>query len=199
MWQEFAKHGLQTFSEEEELRTRMQQINVAIGRMCDRIAETAARTELQGIQRAISLRSKPEGGGKSLYECLNQLIHYWYCCAAGLHLFDIGYTTLHMRPTAEDNVSTESDVYDVVAFGEGSQTVVAEVFCVSTSLWSFKMSRTLKKLQNAPAECLRFVYYNLESKPKYRSKRYGISFYGVSSPSAGVTLVNNPLTEDPHI
>jgi hypothetical protein len=190
MWQELAKHGLQIFSTEEELRTRMKQVDTAVGQLCDRIVESAARTHLQGIERAVSLRAKPDDGGKSLYECLNLLVHYWYCCAAGLHLFGMGYTRLEMRPTAKDNVATGRDVYDIVAFTQRSQAVVAEVFCVSTALWPTKMSKTLKKLQNAPSECLRFVYYNLEAKPKYRSKRDGISFYSISTPSADVNLVN---------
>jgi hypothetical protein len=195
MWQEFARHGLQTFADEGELRTRINQLDSATGELCDSIAQAASRLDLQGIERAVSLRSKPSGGGKSLYECLNQLIHYWYCCAGGLHLFGLGYVTVQMRPTAEDNVSAEGGAYDLVAFSPSKPTVDAEVFCVSKALWPTKMSKTLKKLESAPSEHLRFIYYNLESKPTYRSKRDGISFYGISSPSTAVTLIYPTLTK----
>src|SRR5687767_1169436 len=109
MWQELAKHGVQAFPTTESVRERISQVERGLADLCAAIAAAAGRHDISGIERARSLRAKPASGGKSLYECLNQLIHYWYCCAAASYLLSLGYRDLRTRPTAEESTSDENN------------------------------------------------------------------------------------------
>lgn len=189
MWQQLAKHGVQPFSTDTAVRARMTEVEQGLAELCTAIATAAARKDLSGIERARSLRAKPADGGKSLYECLNQLIHYWYCCAAASHLLRLGYTELRTRPTAEENASDDNDAFDVVASHPDGIFVVGEVFCVSSGLWPIKVKKTAAKLMKAPTDSFRLVYYNREAKDPYRARRQGLLFFGVSAPTGEVELV----------
>lgn len=189
MWQELAKHGVQSFATATSARKRMAEVERGLGELCTAIASVAARRDLSGIERARSLRAKPTSGGKSLYECLNQLIHYWYCCAAASYLLRLGYGDLLTRPTAEESTSDENDAFDILASHPDGVTIVGEVFCVSSGLWPIKMKKTARKLSAAPPNSLRLIFYNLEVKEAYRAKRQGLFFFGIGAPAGDVELV----------
>jgi hypothetical protein len=167
----------------------MTEVERGLEQLCTAISATAGRQDLSGIERARSLRSKPTKGGKSLYECLNQLIHYWYCCAAASHLLQLGYTELDMRPTAEESTSNNKNSFDIRACHPTGVRVVGEVFCVSSALWPEKVRKTASKLMKAPSRSRRLIYYNLEAKETYGAERKGLFFLGVAAPKGGVQLV----------
>lgn len=189
MWQELSKHGVQHFSTSTASRERMAEVERALAQLCTAIAAKAGRQDQPGIERAISLRTKPATGGKSLYECLNQLIHYWYCCAAASHLLQLGYTELHARPTAADNTSNDNDAFDLKARHPDGISVVGEVFCVSPVLWPEKVRKTAANLMKAPPDSLRLIYYNREAKETYGAKRQGLFFFGIEASTGDVKLV----------
>jgi hypothetical protein len=157
--------------------------------VCNELARVVSDQGMPALQRIRSLRSKSQGGHKSLYECLNQLTHYWYCCVAARHLFSLGCTGIRMRPTGADNHAVEGDAFDVVAIHPSGERVFAEVFCVSPSLWQTKVSSTVKKLNAWPTNALRVIYYNLECKPSYRTNSAGFHFFGITAPAGEVQLV----------
>ena len=114
MWQDFAAHGIQLFRTSIQVQTRLRDLDQALDQVCVAIAQAASKSGT-GLERARSLRARPTEAGKSLYECLNQLIHYWYCCAAALHLLNSHYTNVEIRPTATDSRSKDKHAVDVAA------------------------------------------------------------------------------------
>jgi len=189
MWQELAKHGVQFFETDTSVRERISELERALAELCTAIAAAAGRHDLSGIERARSLRARPTNGGRSLYECLNQLIHYWYCCAAASYLLRLGYCDLRMRPTAEESTSDHNDAFDVLASHPDGVKIVGEVFCVSSGLWPMKVKKAVTKLMSAPPDFLRLIFYNREAKETYRARRQDIYFLGVGAPMGDVELV----------
>jgi hypothetical protein len=167
----------------------MAKVERGLAELCMAIASAAARQDLRGIELALSLRAKPATGGKSLYECLNQVIHYWYCCAAAVYLLRLGYRGLHVRPTAEESTSAKNDAFDIIASHSTGVTIVGEVFCVSPSLWPAKVRKAVKKMTAAAPASRKLVFYNREAKEAYCAKREGVFFLGVRVPSGEVELV----------
>jgi hypothetical protein len=163
------------------------EVERALDQVCSAIAEAAAGVGT-GLDRARSLRAKPVAGGKSLYECLNQLIHYWYCCAAARHLLTWDYSGVEIRPTGTDNWSKDTDAVDVVGTAPDGVQVLGEVFCVSTSLWPEKLRKSYKKLMKLDSDARRLIFYNLDAKPEYDpKKRLGAYFLAINA-TGSVTL-----------
>src|SRR4051794_37424660 len=125
MWQELSSHGVQPFSNLDAALGRKAEVEAALASLCSAIALAAGDRAKAGIERARAIRARPVGGGKSLYECLNQLVHYWYCCAGAAHLLRSGYVDIRTRPTAEDSVSDTNDAFDIVARHPDGVSVVA--------------------------------------------------------------------------
>lgn len=184
MWQQLSAHGLQRFSNANQVGARQKELERALSELCNAIAKETGNKKLSGLNRARALRSRPATGGKSHYECLNQLIHYWYCCAAAAYLLRRGFTQLRIRPTGHDNANDLGDdesngtPYDIRARHKRFGRIVGEVFCVSKALWPQKMAKTRTKLANSKA-ALRAVFYNMESKPAYKPKMSGLIVFGV--------------------
>ena len=156
MWQDLSGHGVQVFAVREEVAVRAQELETALSALCLTISREIGNTNSSGLERARALRSRPDAGGKSHYECINQLIHYWYCCAAAAHLLCAGYGRVTMRPTGHDNVPDQEvemiagGPYDIEARHPRLGTITAEVFCVSEALWPQKMNKTRAKLTGSP-------------------------------------------------
>jgi len=185
MWQEFAAHGSQKFESIKAVDERLQDLEEALAELCLVISRETGNIEASGIFRARTLRAKPEAGGKSHYECVNQLIHYWYCCAASKFLLNEGYQNLIVRPTGHDNIKQLDDEsndgpYDIEAIHPEIGRIVGEVFCVSEALWRQKIGKTCKKLIKSSAK-KRFVFYNIEAKRTYQCKTNEIAIYGIST------------------
>jgi len=186
MWQALVAHGMQRFDSVEQIEERMRQVDSALSELCFEISRITGDIGLSGFERARALRTKPEVGGKSPYECVNQLIHYWYCCAAARHLVGNGYIEIQVQPTGHDNVpDDEGDegqarerVFDLEARHPSIGLLVAEVFCVSVALWPQKMNKTRKNLSDSTAD-VRLVYYNREAKQSYCPKMERIGVFGV--------------------
>jgi hypothetical protein len=191
-WQEFVTHGVEAFGDALLLKNRQDLIESALGGLCDEIARTATKEGLCGLERAKSLRTRPAEDRKSLYECLNQLIHYWYSCAAGIHLYSRGYENIVLRPTGTYSKSKKNDHYDIVAAHLRGQKVVGEVFCVSEVFWSTKMQKTKAKLnKHAPVQSRRLIYYNTEARKAPYSPRTGrFVIFGIS-PAGSVELISS--------
>ena len=190
MWQQLAAHGLQTFASVEAIEARAAELEKALASLCLVISAETGNVNVSGLQRARDLRSKPSTGGKSHYECINQLIHYWYCCAAARFLLQSGCRDLKMRPTAHDNMSDpdskrSGDPSDVEACHRALGQICAEVFCVSPSLWNQKMADTRKKLRGSTA-AIRAAFYNVDAKPAYKAKMQGFVVFGIHSPTGQV-------------
>lgn len=132
-WQEFVTHGVEAFGDALLLKNRQDLIESALGGLCDEIARTATKEGLCGLERAKSLRTRPAEDRKSLYECLNQLIHYWYCCAAGIHLYSRGYENIVLRPTGTYSKSKKNDHYDIVAAHLGDKKLLERYFASQRS------------------------------------------------------------------
>lgn len=188
-WQLLAGHGVQEIASADAIARRLQEVEAGLEQICNELARVVSDQEMPPLQRIRSLRSKPQVGHKSLYECLNQLTHYWYCCVAARHLISIGCTGIRMRPTGADNHAVEGDAFDIVASHPSGARVLAEVFCVSPSLWQAKVANTVSKLKTWPTDALRVVYYNHECKPIYRTKSTGFHFFGVTAPTGEVQLI----------
>jgi hypothetical protein len=196
LWQVLSGHGLQRFSTGEEISRRQRLVERGLEQVCSGIAGVVSDSNAPAILRVRDLRSKALDGGKSLYECLNQLIHYWYCCSAALHLVSCGYTDIRMRPTGAENVDGDRGAYDLEAFHPSEAPVIAEVFCVSRSLWEKKKSGSIKKLAASATGVLRSIYYNEECKPALKARIPGFRFYGVTAHSGNVRLIcdTNPTS-----
>jgi hypothetical protein len=189
MWQKLAAQGREEFQNTSALDQRMLELEAALDALCLDFARVGSNQEMSGLERARQLRAKPVDHGKSLYECLNQLIHYWYCCAAGKHLMTCGCTALVMHPTAENSGSKEKHTFDLEACASDGAHVIAEVFCVSEALWPAKMRKTLKKVLAAEGNPHRLIFYNLEAKPTYPTKKAGVYIFGVEIGSGAVSPV----------
>jgi hypothetical protein len=113
------------------------------------------------------------------YECLNQLIHYWYCCAAGKHLITCGGIALVMHPTAENSGSKEKHTFDLSAYASDGGHAIAELFCVSAALWPEKMRKTIKKVLKADSDPHRLIFYNQEAKSAYPTKKAGVYIFAI--------------------
>jgi len=191
MWQTLAAHGIQAFKSIDEIAARRQQLERALAELCVVISRETGDLSKGGLERARALRSKPASGGKSHYECINQLIHYWYCCASAHYLLNSGFGSLVMRPTGHDNATDLGDdervpgPYDIEAAHPSRGKLVAEVFCVSEALWTQKMGKTREKLKESPAP-IRAVFYNVDAKPTYQSKMERLIVYGVHAPNGEV-------------
>lgn len=184
MWQDLAAHGIQPFGNPSQVDTRVREVEQALGQVCGAIAAAAAGSGT-GLERARSLRAKPAAGGKSLYECLNQLIHYWYCCAAARHLLTWDYSDVEIRPTGTDNRSNDKDAVDVSGTAPTGVEILGEVFCVSTSLWPEKLRKSYNKLMKPDSDARRLIFYNLDAKPKYDAKkRPGAYFLSINTSGA---------------
>ena|SRR5690606_20397999 len=198
MWQKLSADGVQFFRTEADLSTRVHELERALSELCHLISIEMGDSNFSGLERARALRSRPASGGKSHYECINQLIHYWYCCAAAKHLLSEGFTSLVMRPTGHDNATDLGDTeanggpYDIEAHHAQFGEIAAEVFCVSQALWRQKMSKTLAKLAQSPAS-VRAVFYNAETKPKYRPKMERLVVYGIDAPSGLVRRIASTM------
>jgi hypothetical protein len=196
MWQTLSAHGVQCFDSVEQIDERKRQVSEALSDLCDEVARIAGDVGRSGIDRARALRAKPEAGGKSPYECLNQLVHYWYCCAAARHLGQNDYANIQVRPTGHDNVPTDNGdgqpiperVFDIEARHPSFGRVVAEVFCVSPALWPEKMRKTRNSLKYESADA-RFIYYNLEVKHSYSPKMDRLAVFGVIAGTGDVRQV----------
>lgn len=180
-WQALAGHGVQDIPCVDTLVSRIAEVEAGMEEVCVAVARVASNSAMPPLHRIRSLRAKQSGGHKSLYECLNQLTHYWYCCVAARHLFSLGCSNVRIRPTGADSHSKEGDAFDVVAEHPSGAKVVAEVFCVAPSLWQKKSTSTLRKLVAWRGDALRVVYYNLECKPKYTTLSPGIRFFGITA------------------
>jgi len=183
MWQELARHGVQHWGDVRAVAQRKTELEGALDQLCQVIAAEAGASHKLAIERARALRSKPATGGKSPYECLNQLVHYWYCCRAAEFLLHAGYQGLQARPTAHDNVRAKTEAergrpFDIEAIHPSRGSLVAEVFCVSEALWTQKMLETRARLQSSSAAC-RAVFYNLEAKPAYQPKMENVAVFGI--------------------
>lgn len=189
MWQVLAAHGRQEFQNACELDHRMRELEAALDALCLDFARVSSNQAMSGLERARQLRAKPIDHGKSLYECLNQLIHYWYCCAAGKHLMSCGCTALVMHPTAENSGSKEQHTFDLDACVSNGGHVIAEVFCVSEALWPQKMSKTIKKVLKADGDPHHLIFYNGEAKPAYPTKKAGIYIFAIDAGSGAVSPV----------
>lgn len=189
MWQALAAHGVQRFQTEAEVLVRRRELDGALSELCLAISRETGDLSAPGLQRALALRAKPAAGGKSHYECINQFIHYWYCCAAAGHLLGLGWVDLVMRPTGHDNTAEGADAFDVEATHPALGRITGEVFCVSPALWAQKMAKTRAKLarSNAP---IRAAFYNLEAKESYRPKMERLKIFGVEMRSGVVRELN---------
>jgi hypothetical protein len=186
MWQALAAHSRQRFHADAELASRASDLEQALSELCFAIARETGDATKGGLQRALALRSRPAAGGKSHYECINQLIHYWYCCAAARHLLSMGFPEIVMRPTGHDNAADgEEDAFDLDGTHPQLGRLVGEVFCVSEALWDSKMGKTRRKLEDSDAP-IRAAFYNVEAKPKYRPKMKRLTVLGIESPSGVV-------------
>jgi hypothetical protein len=188
-WQLLAGHGVQDIACADAIARRLQEVEAGLEQVCNQLARVVSDQDMLPLQRIRSLRSKPQIDHKSLYECINQLTHYWYCCVAAQHLISLGCTDVRMRPTGTDSHSAEGDAFDVVASHPSGTRVIAEVFCVSPSLWQTKVANTVAKLKSWPNDALRLVYYNQECKPSFRPKSTGFHFFGITAPTGEVQLV----------
>lgn len=187
-WQQLASQGRCPFASLAEIQSRMAQIETALDGLCAEIVTVVGGVGA-ALMRARALRIKPaEPSHKSLYECLNQIIHYWYCCAAGRHLIEHGYTQLWMRPTAADSNPAGEVGYDIQAQSPDGIQIIGEVFCVSEGLWPQKMKDTYKKLSDDKSEARRLIFYNCEAKQHYKAKRAGAYFLTIAAPSGDVSL-----------
>jgi len=173
---------------------RQRQLERALSKLCLTISRETGNRSVSGLERARALRSAPAQGGKSHYECINQLIHYWYCCAAARHLLKLGFRRLEIRPTGHDNANDLADdeadggPYDIRAVHDRLGTIVGEVFCVSDRLWWQKMKKTRAKLEKSKA-AVRAVFYNEESKPSWRPTLRGLVAFGVRAASSQVVEI----------
>jgi hypothetical protein len=185
MWQVLATHGRQEFQSVSELEQRMRNLESALDDLCLDVARVSSDQKMSGLERARQLRAKPVDEGKSLYECLNQLIHYWYCCAAGKYLMTCGCTKLVMHPTAENSGSKGEHAFNLGAYTGDGTRVIAEVFCVSEALWQAKMRKTIKKVLEAGNEPHRVIFYNREAKLVYPTRKAGVYIFAIDVASGG--------------
>jgi len=170
MWQDLASEGRLEIADRATINDKRREIESALSDLCLDIAVQAGDINLTGIARAKALRSKPAAGGKSSYECLNQLLHYWYCCAGASFLLDSGFGNLVMRPTGHDNMNEgHLSAYDLEAKHPEYGDLVGEVFCVSRALWRQKIDATRGKLATSDAD-IQVIFYNAEAKPAYVPK-----------------------------
>lgn len=186
MWQKLSAEGKLQLRSSTSVEQKFASLEKALSELCIVISRETGNTALSGFERARALRSKPDAGGKSHYECINQLIHYWYCCAGATYLFGKGFRNLIMRPTGHDNVSgddTGEGPFDLEADHPIHGRLVAEVFCVSQGLWPEKMRKTRIKLSASSAE-IRCIFYNSEAKPSYRPKTEWLIILGVDAKRA---------------
>lgn len=185
-WQVLSAEGKLQLRSSADVELKFAALEQALSELCMVISRETGNTVLSGFDRARALRSKPDAGGKSHYECINQLIHYWYCCAAAKYLFDKGFENLVMRPTGHDNVAEDEATegpFDLEADHPEHGRLVAEVFCVSQGLWAEKMRKTRSKLSKSSAE-IRCIFYNSEAKPSYRPKTEWLVILGVDAKQA---------------
>jgi hypothetical protein len=200
MWQALSAHGVQTFATNAEIAARAQELEHALSELCLTISRETGDVSTSGLERARALRSRPDVGGKSHYECINQLIHYWYCCAAAKHLLRKGFTSLTMRPTGHDNATDLGDdertsgPYDLEARHYRLGTLAGEVFCVSGALWPQKMAKTRAKLASSSAS-VRAVFYNVEAKPNYSPQMERLVVFGIESPSGTVREIASTIVK----
>lgn len=188
MWQKFASQGACSFQTVAELQTRMSEIDTALGQLCAEIV-TMVSSAGPALLRVRALRTKPAADHKSVYECLNQIIHYWYCCAAAKHLIQHGYTDLRLLPTAVDNAPKGRTGYDIQARSPEDIQIIGEVFCVSEGLWGDKIRKSYKKLARDESGARRLIFYNCEAKDHYTAKRRpGAYFLTIVAPSGDVRL-----------
>lgn len=183
MWQELSAEGKLRLRSSAHVELKFVALEQALSELCMVISRETGNAFLSGFDRARALRSKPDAGGKSHYECINQLIHYWYCCAGATYLFGKGFENLVMRPTGHDNVAddqTTEGPFDLEADHPEHGRLVAEVFCVSQGLWAEKMRKTRIKLSKSSAE-IRCIFYNSEAKPRYLPKTEWLVILGVDA------------------
>lgn len=200
MWQALSAHGVQTFATDTEVLARAHELEHALSELCLTISKETGNVSTSGLERARALRTKPLAGGKSHYECINQLIHYWYCCAAATHLLRNGFTSLTMRPTGHDNATDLGDderptgPYDIEARHCQTGTFAGEVFCVSKALWAQKMTKTRAKLAYSSAS-IRAIFYNTEAKPTYKPKMQRLVVFGIESLSGTVREIASTVAK----
>ena len=205
LWQERAADGKQAFRDARAVSARIRELDRAFDGLCIEIGKAVRKQAGQrssksgdGLARARALRAKPAAGGKSLYECLNQLIHYWYCCAAARHLCHNGYTDLVVRPTAVDSGGGNDKAYDLSAVSPEGTCVIGEVFCVSPSLFAAKLAKTYDKLDRNKSGARRLIFYNHDVGKQPSVKRRPQAYFLSIAQTGAVQLVNatdaRPLT-----
>jgi hypothetical protein len=189
MWQKFASQGACSFQTVAELQAQMNDIDAALGQLCSEIV-TIVSGAGPALLRVQALRTKPaEPGHKSVYECVNQIMHHWYCCAAAKHIIQHGYSDLRLLPTAVDNAPKGRTGYDIQGRSPEGIQIIGEVCCVSQGLWNGKIRKTYKKLSRDESGARRLIFYNCEAKSHYTAKkRPGAYFLTIASPSGDVRL-----------
>jgi hypothetical protein len=193
-WQDLASSSVVTFQDVDTLSEKKLAVEAALLDLTNEIVRIAGAEGKSGLSRALDLRSRPRAGHKSAYECLNQLIHYWYCCSAGHHLFDLGARTLEMRPTGHGSKASDGEHgFDIAVRQNQELLICAEVFCVSAALWGQKIAKTAKKLvtaKNVPATAYRLIYCNEQGAQRKCTELPGVIVCSIQ-PSGAIQLVRS--------
>ena len=190
MWQDVASHGRQEFQNLADLEIRMEEVERALTALCLGFAKVSSDTLRSGLVRALDLRAKPaRKKGKSLYEGLNQLIHYWYCCAAAKYLLAQGCIELVVHPTGHDSGSKETPNYDIAAKTSDGMSLIAEVFCVSSGLFNSKVGKTLEKFDKADDTVHRIIFHNQVDGRTLGARSRELYVFSIEAESGQVTPV----------